>query len=256
MDTQDGRPEIFGVRFDNVTVTDAAARAKEMVRCGTYQYCVGTNANLLRMARRDAGHREAVNGADLSLADGAGVIWAARILNVPLVQCVPCIDLLDALLPMLDGQRVYILGGKPGAAEQAREHLSARYPKLTFCGTHHGYFQDPEQMAAEISDSEPELLLVCLGSPKQECFMARYGNRTGARLAVGCGGWIDIAAGRLRRAPLSWRRHSMEWAWRLVHEPWRIGRVCGSLLIPLLAMGERVRRQHKRAGGSEDVKKT
>lgn len=243
MQRHGGDAVLFGVRFDDVSLKDAVARAKEMARRGPYHYCVGTNADLLRLARRDAGYRDTINGADLSLADGAGVIYAARILHEPLARRVACIDLVEALLAELDGERVYILGGKPGTAEAAAEALGRRYPGAVFCGVHHGYFQDPEAMARQIGASAPDLLLVCLGSPKQEQFMARYGPMTGAGLAIGCGGWIDIASGRLERAPQAWQRLDLEWAWRFLHQPWRAGRVLRSLYLPLLAWGERIRRR-------------
>lgn len=235
--------KLFGVLFDDVSLNAAAARTKEMVRRGPYHYCVGTNADLLRRARRDAGYRDTINGADLSLADGAGVILAARILGEPLTRRVPCIDLLETLLTDMDGARVYILGGKPGTAEKAVDSLRKRYPKIVFCGSHHGYFQEPETMAREIAACAPDLLLVCLGSPKQELFMAGYGYLTGAKLAVGAGGWVDIASGRLRRAPQTWQKLDLEWVWRFLHEPWRIGRVLRSLTLPFLAWGERIRSQ-------------
>lgn len=230
--------EIFNVWFDNITHKEAADRAKEMALGASWHYMVGTNANLLRIARSDARYREAINGADLSLADGYGVICASRILGTPLRERIPCMDLLDSLLPMLCGTRVYILGGKPGTAERAGRRLKEQYPGLVLCGTHHGFFQDPKAMANEIARSAPQLLLVCLGSPKQELWMAEYGEATGAGLAFGCGGWIDICAGDLKRAPASWRERNLEWAYRFLQEPWRIGRVCLSLSLPLLALAE------------------
>lgn len=239
--TPNQRPEIFGVQFDDVSLEDAAARAGALLGSDSYHYCVGTNANLLRIARRDAGYRRIINAADLSLADGSGVICAAHILKKNLTRRVPCIDLLEALLPKLNGSRVYILGGKPGTAELAAKELQARYPHLTVCGAHHGYFSDPEKMAQEIAKASPDLLIVCLGSPRQEKWMSRYGRLTGAKLALGCGGWIDIAAGKLKRAPESWQKRNLEWAWRFLQEPWRFGRVCCSLLLPALAVLEAIR---------------
>lgn len=236
-----GRPEVFGVKFDSIMLTTAVKRAACMVRGGSYRYIAGTNANLLRMARKNAAYRRAINRADLSLADGYGVLCAARILKNPLQERVPCIDLLDALLPRLRGTRVYILGGKPGVAKQAAKNLRSRCPELVLCGVHHGYFKDPKTMAEEIAKSRPDLVLVCLGSPKQELWMMEYGRLTGASLACGCGGWIDIAAGSLKRAPKAWREHNLEWLWRFLQEPWRFGRVCRSLTVPLLAVAEAIR---------------
>ncbi len=244
--------EIFDVRFDNITLEEAVNRAEDMVRSASWHYIAGTNANLLRMARRDKCYREAINLADLSLADGYGVICASRILGTPLAERIACIDFLEMLLPELLGIRVYLLGGKPGTAEKAKQHLREQYPELLICGVHHGFFEDPRVMAEEIAKSAPELLLVCLGSPKQELWMAEYGATTGARLACGCGGWIDVCAGDLKRAPIGWRKRNLEWAYRFLQEPWRFGRVCMSLTLPFLALAEAGRKVlHRIAKGEQ-----
>ena len=230
-------PEIFKVRFDNMVLEQASQKAQEMLQSDSWHYIAGTNANLLRMARRNQRYRDAINRADLSLADGYGVICASRILGTPLLERVACIDLLDLLLPQLQGVRVFLLGGEPGRAQKAAERLQQQYPGLVLCGFCHGY-QDADEMAKAAARCRPDLLLVCLGSPKQELWMAEYGPKTGARLACGCGGWIDICAGKLKRAPESWRRRNLEWAFRLLQEPWRIGRVFLSLSLPFLAFWE------------------
>lgn len=241
--TRRNRKELLGVYFDNISVEEAAEKALHMLQDSKYHYCVGTNANLLRIAQRDPAYREAINAADLSLADGCGVVIASRIGKRRIRGRVACIDLLNQLFPKLKNRRVFILGGKPERARQAVGQLSRQYPDVQFCGSHHGYFKDPVKMAVEISGFSPDMLLVCLGSPKQEMWMSRYGRFTGARLAVGCGGWIDIASGNLTRAPKWWRDHNMEWTWRLLHEPWRIGRVCGSAQIVLLACRQAISRR-------------
>ncbi len=250
MNRDQRRAALFDVQFDNITLEEAVGRARAMLCSSSWHYIAGTNANLLRMARRDERYREAINRADLSLADGYGVVCASRILGAPLVERIPCMDFLDVLLPELAGTRVYILGGKPGTAEKAGRCLRERYPDLQLCGFQHGFFQDPEAAAEEIARCAPELLLVCLGSPKQELWMAEFGETTGARLACGCGGWIDVCAGDLKRAPESWRKHNLEWAFRFLQEPWRFGRVCMSMELPLLALWETM----KKAFGNRKAK--
>ena len=197
------RPEIFNVRFDDITLSEAVKRAEDMLRDDSWHYIVGTNANLLRIARHEKKYRDVIGRADLSLADGYGVICASHILGVPLAERVPCMDLLNALLPRLFGIRVFILGGRPGIAEKAENRLKEQYPGLIVCGSHHGFFQDPEEMAKKIAQCRPELLLVCLGSPKQEFWMAEYGPATGARLRrldrCLCGG-SETGAGKLAQS--------------------------------------------------------
>ncbi len=243
--------KIFNVRFDNLTLREAVNRAKIMLGMSSWHYIAGTNANLLRMARRDKRYCEAINQADLSLADGYGVICASRILGTPLAERIACMDFLDMLLPELHGTRVYLLGGRPGTTEKAGRHLQEQYPELLLCGVHHGFFEDPKAMAEEIAQSAPELLLVCLGSPKQELWMAQYGAYTGAKLACGCGGWIDVCAGDLKRAPIGWRKRNLEWAYRFLQEPWRLGRVCMSLTLPFLVLAEAGRKALDRTAKGE-----
>lgn len=234
------RLKIYNVVFDNITLEEAARKAKLMIQDYSWQYITGTNANLLRIARKNMEYRNAINEADMSLADGYGVICVSHILGIPLVERVSCMDLLDILLPEIYGIRIYILGGKPETVTRVKNIFESKYPNLILCGIHHGYFNNSEKIAREIAQCKPDLLLVCLGSPKQELWMAKYGKLTGAKLACGCGGWIDIISGRLKRAPKNWRKWNIEWAYRLIQEPWRFRRVCMSSFLLLIAMKDAI----------------
>ena len=123
------------------------------------------------------------------------------------------------------GGRLYLLGGKPGIAEQAAENMKKTHPKLCICGTADGYFKDEAPVIARINEARADVVFVCLGAPKQECFMHDHRAELNVRLMIGLGGSLDGFAGTVRRAPKWMIRLQLEWLYRLLREPSRIGRM-------------------------------
>ena len=120
------------------------------------------------------------------LPDGIGIVYGAKILHQPLRGRVPGIEFGTGMIERCAklGKSVYLLGAKPGVAEQAAENLKNRFPGLVIAGTHDGYFKEDAPIAAEIKASGADMALVCLGAPKQELFMAKYGEATGCHLLM------------------------------------------------------------------------
>lgn len=215
------RTEILGVGFDAVTMEEAAGRALGLMeRRGAY-LCT-PNPEIVMEARRDPEVMAAVNGADLVLPDGVGIVWAAKRFGTPLPERVAGIDLLSVLLERMSGS-VYVLGGRPGVAEKAAENIAAAHPNVAIAGTHDGYFTDELALTAELGETRPDLLLVCLGAPKQELWMAAHRDLP-VGLMAGLGGAVDVLAGTAERAPLRWRKHGLEWLYRLLRQPSRLKR--------------------------------
>ena len=175
------------------------------------------------------------------LPDGIGVVYAARLLGRRLKGRCPGIDFAGKLMEHMarTGLRLYLLGAKPGVAEAAAARLEIRYPGLTICGTHDGYFQEDAPVVEEIRRAGADVVFVCLGAPKQEYWMVKNGPATGARLMAGLGGSLDVFAGVVERAPESWQRLGLEWLYRLTREPKRIGRMARLPLFLVSAVGER-----------------
>ena len=237
------KTEILGIQFDNLTREEAARRGAELLEEDCFHYVVTPNPEFILAAEGDGEFRAVLNGADLVLPDGIGVVYSARILGRPLQGRVPGIEFAEDMLACLNGTggRLYLLGAKPGVAEEAGRRILERYPHLTLCGTQDGYFKDEEAALLKVAAARPDLLFVCLGAPKQEKWMARWGRHTGARLAIGLGGALDVFAGSVERAPESWRKLGLEWAYRLKKEPKRIGRMAKLPLVLVKAAGERAR---------------
>ena len=221
------RIDVLGVEFDNLTLAEAVDRAQALAGGEGFHYVVTPNPEIVMTAQKDPAFQKVLSGADLVLPDGIGVIKAAAILGRPLKERVPGIDVAAALMGRMagSGTRLFLLGAKPGVAEAAAEKLRAAYPGLQICGTHDGYFQDDAPVVEAIRAARAEVVFVCLGAPKQEFWMARNGPETGAKLMLGLGGVLDVFAGAVERAPERWQRMGLEWLYRLIREPSRIGRM-------------------------------
>ena len=221
------RIDVLGVGFDNLTLEEAVEAGMDLVRAPGAHYVVTPNPEIVEVCRADPAVMDIVNHADLVLADGVGVVKGAAMLGTPLKGKVPGIEFAMGLMGKLakEGRSIYLLGAKPGVAELAGKRLIQQYPGLKIAGTHDGYFQEDAPVVEAIRESGAEVVLVCLGAPKQEKWMARNGAATGAHLLCGLGGSLDVFAGVVERAPKFWCDHGLEWFYRLCKEPRRIGRM-------------------------------
>lgn len=231
---------ILGVAFDALTLGEAEERADALLCSGAGGYIVTANPEIVLRCREDAAYAAAVNGAKLVLADGVGDLCAARILGTPLPGRVAGSDLVPRLLARLAerGGSVFLYGARPGVAERAGESLQSACPGLRIAGTENGYISDETALLEALEREKPDLLLLGLGAPRQELWMAENRQRTPA-VMIGVGGLLDVFAGDIPRAPESWQRLGLEWLYRLLREPRRFKRVIRLPKILLLALRER-----------------
>lgn len=237
------RVDVLGVSFDNITPEEAVDRALAMLEEDRPHLAATPNPEMIQRAEKDPAFAKVLSEADLVLPDGIGVIYAARILGRPLKGRVTGVDFASALMEKLAGtdRRLFLLGAKPGVAEEAARRLAARYPGLDICGTHDGYFQDDAPVVEAIRASRADVVFVCLGFPKQEMWAAAHGAEAGAKLYVGLGGSLDVFAGKVERAPEKMQKLGLEWLYRLYKEPSRIGRMAKLPLILFQALGARLK---------------
>ena len=238
------RVDVLGVGFDNLTLDEAVARGMELV-CGEgTHYVVTPNPEIVEICRENPAARDAVNGADLVLPDGVGVVKGAAMLGTPLKEKTPGIEFAAGLMGKMaqQGKSLYLLGAKPGVAELAGQRLTQRYPGLRIAGTHDGYFKEDGPVVEAIRQSGADVVFVCLGAPKQELWMAKNGSATGAHLLCGLGGSLDVFAGVVARAPKFWSDHGLEWFYRLCKEPRRIGRM---MKLPLFLVHVKQEKRHR-----------
>lgn len=221
------KTDVLGVLYDNVTMQEALERGRALLEQDAPSYCVTPNAEMAYEALHDETFRAVLNGASLVLPDGAGVVLGAKILKTPLKQKVAGIEFAQNLLAILEetGKSLFLLGSKPGIADLAAEKMLQKHPKLCVCGTMDGYFKDDSEAVARINDARADVVFVCLGAPKQEYFMQKHASELNVRLMIGLGGTLDGIAGTVKRAPRWMIRLQLEWLYRLIKQPSRLGRM-------------------------------
>ena len=236
------RIDVLGVAFDNVTMDEAVDRALAMLEEDRPHLVATPNPELVQRANKDPEFSDILSQADLVIPDGIGIIYAAKILGTPLRARVPGIDFASALLDRVagTGKRLFLLGAAPGVAEQAAVNLRAARPGLVVCGTHDGYFKEDGPVADAIRAARADIVFVCLGAPKQEKWIAANGQAAGARLYIGLGGSLDVFAGKVERAPEGFQKLGLEWLYRLMKEPSRIGRMAKLPLFLVSAAGAKI----------------
>lgn len=236
------RINVLGTGFDNLTREEAIDRAYALMPEHRGAYVVTPNPEIVMLCRDDPDMAAAVDGADLVIPDGIGVIYGAKILGTPLKEKVPGIDFTTGLMQRMarDGRTAFLFGSKPGVAEAAAENLKKQIPGLLIAGTNDGYFKDDAPIIEKINAAKPDLLLVCLGAPKQEKWMHANREKLDVGLMIGAGGSLDVFAGVAERAPEKWQKAGLEWLYRLLKEPTRLGRMMKLPHFLLLVVGKKL----------------
>lgn len=224
------RSQILAIGVDKVTMTEAIARCLAFLEGTQPRLVVTPNAEIAYAAAHDPALAAVINGADLVIPDGIGVVMASRLLGDPVPEKVGGTDLSTHLLRELSqrGQgRVYLLGTRPDVVAEAARRIETNYPGVRVVGYHDGYF-GPEQEAAiirEIREARADLLFAGMGSPRQERWLSQHLTELNAKVSLGVGGTIDIWAGAARRAPEWMIKANLEWLFRVV----KFGRYSRSL---------------------------
>ena len=205
-------------------------------------YIVTPNPEIVMLCRQDPNLLSAVNHASIVLPDGIGIVKGARILGTPLKEKIPGIEFAEALFNLMAKRRmsVFLLGAKPQIAEEAARRLKERFKGLNVVGTNDGYFTDDAPVIEKINEVSPDLLLVCLGAPKQELWMQKNAPLLEVGLMAGLGGSMDVFACVAERAPERWRKLNLEWLYRLKEDPSRAGRMMNLPKFGFAVIGKRL----------------
>ncbi|MBP3530934.1 MAG: WecB/TagA/CpsF family glycosyltransferase [Thermoguttaceae bacterium] len=228
------RTRVLGTPVDALTMKTAVERAVELAKDRTtLSYAVAINPEKTFALRENPELAQFAEAADLALPDGIGVVWASRLLNGRKIERVPGADLAEAVCARsgVEGLNLFFYGAKEESSAAAVEELRRRYPDIRVVGRRNGYVKAEEMdaLTQEIADSDADVLIVALGSPRQERWIREYAARTNVGLCLGVGGTLDTFAGTVKRAPLLWQKMNLEWLYRLLKQPSRLWR-CRRLL--------------------------
>ena len=266
--------KVLGIGFHNLSRAEAGRAIEELARAGVKAYVVKPYSEYMPPAARDASLREVLNGADLCLADGIGILWAAHYLSLsggplralaqlalslaalavnpkavrhPLKENMAGVDLTDEMLTDLESarSRIFLLGGSEKEVHGARRWVEGRFPGLNVVGARNGYFDVEGEQNGEvlrtIDEAGPDVLLVAMGFPRQEKWIVANLPRLRVKVAVAEGGSFSFVSGGVSRAPRWLRRVGLEWLYRLLRQPWRVRRQLAIPQFVWLVVRERLR---------------
>ena len=224
--------EILGNRINAVQPSDVLEIIDQHVASSDNGLLHIITADSLAMVRttREPDFKKLMDAAELVVPDGAGIIWASKILGIPLPGRVPGVALVSQICEnsVKNNQKIFFIGSKPGIATKAAESIKER-TKANIVGVEHGYFssnsEDENAMLQKIADSKADVVFVALGVPRQEEFITKLRKYMNHGVAVGVGGSFDVISGNLPRAPQWMQKCGLEWLFRLYLEPKRFRRM-------------------------------
>jgi N-acetylglucosaminyldiphosphoundecaprenol N-acetyl-beta-D-mannosaminyltransferase len=237
---------LLGLKIHRIRVADALSFIEDRIRQHEPTHVVTADASMVVLARQDPQLLAIVNGAELVTPDGSGILWASRLLGMPITERVSGVDLVARLCRLSaeagKGYRLYFLGSAPGVAQAAADKLTERYPGAQIVGTRDGFFKADEEAAVvqTVAAAKPDVVLVAFGIPKQEKFISRWRKEIGASVYIGVGGSFDVYSGLVKRAPVWMQNAGIEWVYRLCQNPKKISKVMTLPRFALLALRARI----------------
>ena len=221
---------LLNTYVNSVTMDEAIKNIESMIASEKKSYVVAINVDVVMKIENDPYLKKITDKADMVLVDGTPLVWIAKAHKNPVKEKVSGSDLVPQLCKTAaqKGYSVFILGGKDGVALQAKEKLEKDYPGIQIVGAYappFGFEKDEAELAktnAMISEAKPDLLIACLGCPKQEKFIYENIDKYDARVSVCAGATVDFLAGNVKRAPKWMSDHGFEWFYRFTQEPTRL----------------------------------
>lgn len=224
---------VLGVRIDKVNMNKAVEIAKKYLAEEKFHMIFTPNPEMIINANQDEEFKTILNSSSLNIPDGNGVIWASKKMREPLEERVAGFDFIHKLFELGKDKNInfYFLGSKPGVADKAKENLKKSHEYINVVGTQDGYFKedDEERIINDINQKQTDILLVALGSPKQEKFIYKYKDKLNCKIAIGVGGCFDVISGEVKRAPAIFIKLKLEWLYRGLSDFKRLKRL---LAIP------------------------
>jgi N-acetylglucosaminyldiphosphoundecaprenol N-acetyl-beta-D-mannosaminyltransferase len=260
--TYPSRIAVLGVPFHNVTMEETIAFIDEKIRQRGFHQIATANVDFLIHAIRDPEMQQILCSCDLVIPDGMPILWGARMLGSALKQRVCGVDLVPRVAELCarEGHSLFLLGSTEQNSARCAENLKQRYPGLRIAGRYCPPVMPLERMNHEeilrrIERAKPDILLVALGNPKQERWLAMHRRRLNVPVCIGVGGSIDFVAGAMKRAPLWMQSSGLEWLYRLLQEPNRllqryVGDACGfARYMPQQFLAMAMQPRHKAKSG-------
>lgn len=235
---------ILGVPFVNISPSEAVDRVVSYLNGNGKSMIFTPNPEMVMEARKNKEFMEILNSSTMNVPDGIGIIYGSKFTQNPIKERVAGYDLMLGVFDKMKdmGKTAYFFGGAPGIADRAKAVIEERFPGLKIVGTANGYFdkEREREIIAEINMLKPDLLLVGIGFPKQEKWIYEHIKGLNIKAAAGVGGSFDGWCGNVPRAPKFFIDNNIEWFYRLIKQPSRIGRMMQLPLFMLVVIRNKI----------------
>jgi len=217
---------LFGVKIDNLDTNTVLDKIEQFLNSQKQHYIVLPYSEFIVNAQKDEEFKNILNKADLCLCESKGLYFVARFLNKKIKEPINGIELIYKISKDQNvNQKIFLLGGRENVAEKVRDKLKSKV-----IGVEHGY-QNLSKVIKKINKLSPNILLVAIGSPKQEKWIFNNLNKMSSiKVAIGVGGAFDFISGHIKRAPGFLQKIGLEWLWRLIIQPKRIKRIYNGVI--------------------------
>lgn len=221
---------LLNTYVNNVNMAETVEAIESMIEDGDKHYVVAINVDVVMKIEGDVYLKEITDKADMVLVDGKPLVWIANYHKHPIKAKISGSDLVPLLCEVAadKGYSVFIIGGKDGIAEQAKQKLEEKHPEIDIVGTYappFGFEKDADELIKinkMITDAHPDLLIACFGCPKQEKWIYENYHKYDAKVSVCAGATVDFLAGTVNRAPKWMSECGLEWFYRFLQEPKRM----------------------------------
>ncbi|MCP4135730.1 MAG: WecB/TagA/CpsF family glycosyltransferase [bacterium] len=224
---------IGGIGVHNLTRTEAVARVLQMIKEGGIYHVIPLNPYKIRKINKSADLKLLSDKTDLHLASGAGVQWAANMLKTPIKEMIPVLSFMMELIRIVEIKEysIFLVGGRPEVVETAFFNIKKSFPNVRIVGRHGGYFnpQREKSVIEAMRKSEANIVFVGLGFPKEDKWIHKIKREFKNTVFISVGGSIDIISGEIKKAPPFFMERGLDWFYRIITKPWRIGRLFRTL---------------------------
>jgi len=222
--------KLLGFNIDTFDFQSSVDYAMDLIKAQHGGQVVTINPEMIEFGLKDDAFAQILNNADLVIPDGVGVKIGLKIKGFN-AQRIAGIEFSRKLIEECakNSFPIALIGAKPNIIEKASQNLKSEIENLNIVYVQDGYFQDREKVLSELAQKAPKLVLVALGSPKQEEFIIEARKLLPQALMIGVGGSFDVWSGEVQRAPVIYQKLGIEWLYRTVKEPWRLKRIFPTL---------------------------
>lgn len=224
------KQSLLNTYINNLTMSETIEEIENMISSNRKSYVVAINVDVVMKIENDAYLKKIVDNADMVLVDGKPLVWISKYYGKPLKAKISGSDLVPLLCEVAAQKNysLFIIGGKEGIAELAKERLEDKLDGINIVGTYAppmGFDKDSIELTKInklVSDAKPDLLIVCFGCPKQEKWIYENINKYDAKVSICAGATVDFLAGNVKRTPKWMSEHGLEWFYRFLQEPKRM----------------------------------